>query len=83
MPLDDLIAEVKSDYTDVDLTSNTVDGHVHGIKVVDDMGCRHHRKSLLDKAGVRPPTTRDELIVAAEELTTKDVKASSSATTPG
>ena len=74
VPLDDLIAEVKDDYTAVDITSNTVDEQIYGIKIVDDMGVLYYRKSLLEKAGVQPPTTWDELIAASKELTTKDVK---------
>ena len=42
--------------------------------MVDDMGVLYYRKSMLDKAGVQPPTTIDELIAASKELTTKDQK---------
>jgi multiple sugar transport system substrate-binding protein len=72
--LDDVIADVKGDYTDADIKANTVDGHVYGVKIVDDMGVLYYRKSLLAKAGIQPPTTWDELIAASKELTTKDVK---------
>jgi multiple sugar transport system substrate-binding protein len=72
--LDDLIADVKDDYTEADIKSNSVDDHVYGIKIVDDMGLLYYRKSLLEKAGIQPPTTWDELIAASKELTTKDVK---------
>ncbi len=72
--LDDIIADVKSDYTDADIKSNTVDGKIYGVKIVDDMGVLYYRKSILDKAGVKPPTTMDELIAASKELTTKDQK---------
>jgi len=74
VPLDDLVADVKGDYTDADITSNTVDGKIYGIKIVDDMGCLYYRKSLLEKAGVQPPTSWDELIAVSKELTTKDTK---------
>ncbi len=72
--LDDIIADVKDDYTEADLKSSTVDGKIYQIKMVDDMGVLYYRKSVLDKAGVQPPTTMDELIAASKELTTKDQK---------
>ena len=72
--LDDIMADVKSDYTDADLKSSTVDGKVYQIKMVDDMGVLYYRKSLLDKAGVQPPQTIDDLIAASQALTTKDQK---------
>ena len=72
--MDDVIADVKSDYTDADLKSCTVDGKVYGVKIVDDMGVLYYRKSLLSKAGIQPPTTVDELISASQALTTKNQK---------
>ncbi len=72
--LDDLIADVRDDYSEADLKSSTVDGKVYAIKMVDDMGVLYYRKSVLEKAGVQPPTTVDELIAASKELTTKDQK---------
>ncbi len=72
--LDDIMADVKSDYTEADIKSNSVDGKIYGVKIVDDMGVLYYRKSILDKAGVQPPTTMDELIAASKELTTKDQK---------
>jgi hypothetical protein len=65
---------VKSDYTEADIKSSTVDGKIYQIKMVDDMGVLYYRKSILDKAGVKPPTTIDELIAASKALNTKDQK---------
>jgi multiple sugar transport system substrate-binding protein len=72
--LDDIIADVKSDYTDADIKSSTVDGKIYMIKMVDDMGVLYYRKSVLAKAGIKPPTTIDELIAASKALNTKDQK---------
>lgn len=72
--LDDIIADVKDDYTEADLKSSTVDGKIYQIKMVDDMGVLYYRKSVLDKAGVKPPTTIDELIEASKALESKDQK---------
>lgn len=74
VPLDDIIADVKSDYTEADIKSSTVNGKIYQIKMVDDMGVLYYRKSVLDKAGVKPPTTIDDLIAASKALTTKDQK---------
>jgi multiple sugar transport system substrate-binding protein len=72
--LDDIIADVKSDYTEADLKSSTVDGKIYQVKMVDDMGVLYYRKSVLEKAGVQPPTSIDDLIAASKALTTKDQK---------
>jgi len=72
--LDDIIGDTKSDYTDADIKSSTVDGKIYQVKMVDDMGVLYYRKSILDKAGVKPPTTIDELISASKALNTKDQK---------
>ena len=74
VPLDDVIADVKSDYSDIDLASNSLDGKVYGIRMIDDPQLFFYRKSMLAKAGIAPPTTMDELIAATKALTTKDVK---------
>jgi multiple sugar transport system substrate-binding protein len=72
--LDDIIADVKSDYTEADIKSSTVDGKIYQVKMVDDMGLLYYRKSVLDHAGIKPPTTVDDLISASKALTTKDMK---------
>lgn len=74
VPLDDIIADVKSDFTEIDIANNTYEGKVYGIRMIDDPQLFIYRKSLLEKAGISPPTTWDEMIAAAKELTTKDVK---------
>ncbi|MFC8436041.1 ABC transporter substrate-binding protein [Streptomyces sp. NPDC057253] len=68
VPLDDVIADVKSDFSDKDLTANSVDGKVYGIRMIDDPQFLYYRKSLLEKAGVEPPKTFDELIEASHKL---------------
>jgi multiple sugar transport system substrate-binding protein len=74
LPLDDILSEIKSDYTDADIKSITVDGKMYGARIVDDCTLIYYRKSVLEKKGVKPPTTMDELVAAAKELTTKDQK---------
>lgn len=74
VPLDDLIAEVKSDYNTIDLTTNTYKGKLYGIRMIDDPQFLYYRKSMLSKAGVAPPQTLDDLVKAGKALTSKKVK---------
>ncbi len=73
-PLDDIIADTKSDFNPTTLTQLTMNGKVYGIKMTNDMGLLYYRKSLLQKAYVLPPTTMDELIAAATTLTSNGMK---------
>ena len=51
-----------------------MDGKVYGIRMIDDPQFLYYRKSLLEKAGVQPPTTFDELIEASRKLDNGGVK---------
>jgi multiple sugar transport system substrate-binding protein len=73
-PLDDIIADVKSDFLAADLAPYTIDGHVYGIKMISDPTFVYYRKSLFQKAGLQIPQTVDDLIAAAKKLTTSDMK---------
>jgi multiple sugar transport system substrate-binding protein len=72
--LDDLIADVKSDFHPADLALGTVSGKLYGIPMIQDMQMLYYRKSLLSKAGLKPPTTVEELFAAAKELSTGSQK---------
>jgi multiple sugar transport system substrate-binding protein len=72
--LDDILGDAKADFNPNDLTTNTIDGKVYGIKMIDDPQVFYYRKSLFDKAGIKPPATVDDLIAAAKALTTNKVK---------
>lgn len=74
VPIDDLFADVRDDYGEVDLAMNTVDGQLYGIKMINDPQLLYYRRSLLADAGIDPPTTLAELQEAAVALTTDDVK---------
>lgn len=73
-PLDDLIASVKSDFNPTALKPLTINGKVYAIKMINDMGMIYYRKSLLQKAGVQPPTTMDDLITVSKKLSKGSVK---------
>ncbi|MGW7259034.1 ABC transporter substrate-binding protein [Streptomyces sp. NPDC054834] len=72
--LSDIIDPVKDDFNPADITSHTVDGKIYGVRMIDDPQFFFYRKSMLEKAGVKPPTTFDELMEAAAKLTTGKVK---------
>ncbi len=68
-PLDDLFTEeVKADFNPTNLRGATIDGSIYSVKMVDDTGCIYYRKSILEDAGIEPPTTLDALIEAAQAL---------------
>jgi multiple sugar transport system substrate-binding protein len=74
VPLDDILADVKDDFHEADIKSHTMDGKIWGVRMIDDPKFIFYRKSLLEKAGVQPPTTLDELIEVAHKLTVGKVK---------
>ena len=74
-PLDELFTpEIRQDFLPDDLKVNSVDGKIYGVKMVNDTGLIYYRKSLLQKAGLGPPRTVDELMTAALALTTPQRK---------
>ncbi|MFJ7077285.1 ABC transporter substrate-binding protein [Streptomyces sp. NPDC098781] len=72
--LTDIIEPVKSDFNQADITSHTVDGKIYGVRMIDDPQFFFYRPSLFEKAKVEVPTTLEELIEAADKLTTSKVK---------
>jgi multiple sugar transport system substrate-binding protein len=74
VPLDDILADVIDDYTPDDLARNTIDGKVYGVRMIDDPQFLYYRPSLLEEKGITPPATFEDLMAAAAELTTGDVK---------
>jgi len=73
-PLDDIIADAKSDFNPTSLKPLTINGKIYAIKMINDMGLLYYRKSLLQKAGIQPPTTMDELIAATKKLASNSIK---------
>ncbi|MFD5697376.1 ABC transporter substrate-binding protein [Streptomyces lasiicapitis] len=74
LDLTDLFDGVKDDFNPVVLAPKTYDGRIWSVPQVVDMQLLYYRKSLLSDAGRKPPTTLDELVDTARELTTKKVK---------
>jgi len=73
-PLDDIIADAKSDFNPVGLKPLTVNGKIYAIKMINDLSFVYYRKSLFQKANLQVPTTVDELIAAAKKLSSGSVK---------
>jgi multiple sugar transport system substrate-binding protein len=74
-PLDDLFTPaLRADFNPKDLATNTVDGKLYALKMIDDLGLLYYRPSLLKAAGVEPPATMDDLIAATKRLNRGDVK---------
>ncbi len=75
VPLDDLYTEeVKADFHPNNLALNTIEGKLYGVQMINDFAMLYYRKSMLEEAGVQPPTTMDEVIAAAKALDTGRVK---------
>ncbi|WP_229900330.1 ABC transporter substrate-binding protein, partial [Streptomyces capoamus] len=70
----DLVDGVRDDFNPAVLGPKTYRGRVYGIPQVVDTQLLYYRKSLLEKAGLEPPTTLDALVDAARELTGGKVK---------
>lgn len=74
-PLDELFTPaVRADFDPRALSENTYNGHIYAVKMLTDTGVLYYRKSLLAKAGIKPPTTFAELVAASKKLTGGGVK---------
>ncbi|MDQ1015307.1 ABC transporter substrate-binding protein [Streptomyces afghaniensis] len=72
--LTDIIEPVKDDFNQADIKSHTVDGKIYGVRMIDDPQFLFYRPSMFEKAKIEVPTTLEELIEAADKLTTSKVK---------
>ncbi|MFI1800041.1 ABC transporter substrate-binding protein [Streptomyces sp. NPDC020379] len=72
--LTDLVKDVRADFHPAALAPKVHDGRVWAVPQVVDTQVLYYRKSLLEKAGVRPPGTLDELVDAAKRLTDSRTK---------
>ncbi len=71
--LTDLIAPVRDDFNDAVIRRYTFDGRIHGIPQTIDMQLLYYRPSLLQAAGVPVPGTFEQLVTAANAVTTNDI----------
>lgn len=59
---------VEKDHFPAIVTNNTVDGKLLGMPWFTDAGLLFYRKDLLEKYGVKPPQTWDELAAGAKKI---------------
>lgn len=69
----DLFGDARSDFPKSILQPMTWDDKIWAIPQTVDMQMLFYRKSVLDKAGVDPPKSFDELVEAAKAVKTKDM----------
>lgn len=72
--LTDLFGDAKSDFNETLLKRVTYQGKIWAVPQVMDAQLLIYRTSMLEKAGVQPPKTMDELTAAAAKLTSGKVK---------
>jgi multiple sugar transport system substrate-binding protein len=67
--LDDLFTEeMQNDFLDASVLSSRYNGKIYGVPWYADAGLLYYRKDLLDKAGLKPPRTWNELIDQAGKI---------------
>ena len=74
VPLDDILASVKSDFNEIDIATNSYKGKTYGVRMISDPQLLYYRKSLFQNAGIQVPTTIEELINATAALSKGNVK---------
>ena len=73
LDLTDTLGDARSQFAPSVLAAMTFDDKVWAVPQTVDMQMIYYRKSLLEKAGVQPPTTLDQLVTAARAVQTKDI----------
>ncbi len=68
--LTELIGDAKDDFNPSVMKRFTFEDKIHGIPQTIDMQLLYYRPSLLEAAGLEPPTTMEELIAAANAVKT-------------
>ena len=69
MPLDDLFpASEQGKFMDGTILANTFGGKIYGVPLFIDSGILYYRKDLLDKYGISPPLTWQEMVEKARAI---------------
>ena len=72
-PLNDIIDPVKDQFNPAVIKRFTFEDKIHGIPQTIDMQLLYYRPSLLEAKGIKPPTTFEELVAAANAVKTADI----------
>ncbi len=73
-PLGDLFEGVLDDFNATAMQRVVIDDTIYGVPMIMDPQFIYYNKSMLEEAGVEPPTTMDELQAACTALDTGRVK---------
>jgi multiple sugar transport system substrate-binding protein len=73
LDLTDTLGEARSQFAPTVLAAMTWEDKIWAIPQTVDMQMLYYRRSMLEKAGLQPPTTMAELITAARALQSKDI----------
>jgi len=73
-PLDDLFEGILDDFNQTAMQRVIVNDTIYGVPMIMDPQFVYYRKSMLEAAGVEPPTTMDELLAACSALSSGRVK---------
>jgi trehalose/maltose transport system substrate-binding protein len=70
MPLDAYFPRGEQEkFLDGTVLANTYKGHIYGVPVFIDSGMLYYRKDLLEKYGLKPPKTWEEMVRQAKKIT--------------
>jgi multiple sugar transport system substrate-binding protein len=72
--LTDIMEPIKDQFNEASLAPVTIGDKIWGVPMILDPQHFYYRKSLFEKAGIKPPETFDDLVAAATELNTPDQK---------
>ena len=71
--LTDLVGDARSQFSAPVLAAMTWEDKIYAIPQTVDMQLLYYRTSVLEKAGVQPPTTMDALTAAAKKVSSDDM----------
>jgi multiple sugar transport system substrate-binding protein len=74
LPIQGVLGAAAADFNKLLLERMTYRGKLYAVPQVMDVQLLVYRRSMLAKAGVKPPSTFDELVAAAARLTSKRTK---------
>ena len=75
MPLDDFFLQDEQEkFLQATILANTYQGHIYGVPLFIDSGVLYYRKDLLEKYGLNPPETWEEMISQAKNIVTEEAK---------